>query len=182
MEWIDGNIGSKVTMKYPSCVLAGANSHGEIISLAMAGENQTQHTGTKMIHIGRNTTSRVVSKSIVKDGGNTTYLGKIDMKPTAHYAQSSINCDGIIADNISKAYTYPVNVCSNSTSRIQHEASVSKIDQEKVFYLTSRGIPEDVAIGMIVKGFIDPVIKKLPLEFALELIKLIDLEMEGSVG
>ncbi len=182
MEWIDGNIGSKVTMKYPSCVLAGDNAHGEIISLAMAGENQTQHTGTKMIHIGKNTTSRVVSKSIVKDGGNTTYLGKIDIKPTAQNAQSNINCDGIIADSKSKAYTYPVNVCSNSTSKIQHEASVSKIDQEKIFYLTARGIPEDIAISMIVRGFIDPVIKKLPLEFALELVKLIDMEMEGSVG
>jgi len=180
MEWVDGNIGSMITMKYPACILKGENSHGEMISLSSAKKGQFQDTGTRMIHVGENSTSRVIAKSICKEGGVTNYRGTIRILKSAKDSQSIVNCDSIILDGISKAGTFPKNSCENSSSKIQHEASASRIDEKKIFFLKSRGLKEENARSLVVKGFFDPIIKKLPLEYAIEMQRLIEMEVEGS--
>ncbi len=182
MEWVDGNLGSKITMKYPSCILQGKNSHGEIISISLAGDGQIQDTGTKMIHIGENSTSRVIAKSICKDGGIANYRGKIDMKMRTKNSKSSVSCDALILDEKSKTSTFPKNIQNGENSTIEHEARISKISEEKLFYLQSRGIPQEKSFSIVVQGFLAPMIKNLPIDYAVELKKLIDLEMVGSVG
>ncbi|GAB4141519.1 MAG: Fe-S cluster assembly protein SufB [Patescibacteria group bacterium] len=182
MEWVDGNLGSKITMKYPSCILKGKNSHGEIISIGLAGKDQIQDTGTKMIHIGEGSTSRVVAKSICKDGGITNYRGKIEIKSITKNAKSSISCDALILDEKSSTSTFPRNIQFGENSVIEHEARVSKVSVEKLFYLQSRGILEEKSFSMVVQGFLDPMIKNLPIDYAVEMKRLIDMEMIGSVG
>ena len=173
MEWIDGNIGSRVTMKYPCCVLNGDNSSGTCITIGVAKEGQIQDTGARMIHIGRNTKSNIVSKSIASNGGNSTYRGKVDIKKTAENSEAMVKCDTLILDEISKSDTIPVNTCNNITSNIEHEATVSKISDEVLFYLISRGLSEEKATELIVLGFLDRFRSELPMEYAVELNQLI---------
>ncbi|MFV0498437.1 MAG: Fe-S cluster assembly protein SufB [Bacilli bacterium] len=182
MEWIDGNIGSAVTMKYPACILVGDNSRGTTISIAVASNNQVQDAGAKMIHIGKNTKSSIVSKSISQKGGNVTYRGIVSHGKNALNSVSNIECDTIIMDEISKSDTIPINVIKNKSSTIQHEATVSKVSEDQLFYLMSRGLTEDAATEMIVMGFIEPFSRELPMEYAVELNQLIKIEMEGSIG
>ena len=173
MEWIDGNIGSKVTMKYPCCVLKGDNSSGTCITISVAKSEQNQDSGARMIHLGRNTRSNIVSKSIAQNGGNATYRGKVDIKPSAENSEAMVQCDTLILDGISKSDTIPVNTCSNLSSNIEHEATVSKISDEVLFYLMSRGISKDRATELIVLGFLDKFREELPMEYAVELNQLI---------
>lgn len=173
MEWIDGNIGSNITMKYPCCVLKGDNSKGTCITISVAGNKQEQDTGARMIHIGKNTESTIISKSIAKNGGNATYRGKVDIKESATNASSIVKCDTLILDKISKSDTYPDNICSNDTSNIEHEATVSRISDDKLFYLTSRGIDIDKAEELIILGFISKFREELPMEYAVELNQLL---------
>lgn len=173
MEWIDGNIGSKVTMKYPCCVLKGDNSSGTCITISVAKSEQNQDSGAKMIHLGRNTRSNIVSKSIAQNGGNATYRGKVDIKTSAENSEAMVQCDTLILDGISKSDTIPVNTCSNLSSNIEHEATVSKISDEVLFYLMSRGISKDRATELIVLGFLDKFREELPMEYAVELNQLI---------
>lgn len=173
MEWIDGNIGSKVTMKYPCCVLKGDNSSGTCITISVAKSEQNQDSGARMIHLGRNTRSNIVSKSIAQNGGNATYRGKIDIKTSAENSEAMVQCDTLILDGISKSDTIPVNTCSNLSSNIEHEATVSKISDEVLFYLMSRGISKDRATELIVLGFLDKFREELPMEYAVELNQLI---------
>lgn len=173
MEWIDGNIGSKVTMKYPCCVLKGDNSSGTCITISVAKSEQNQDSGARMIHLGRNTRSNIVSKSIAQHGGNATYRGKVDIKPSAVNSEAMVQCDTLILDGISKSDTIPVNTCSNLSSNIEHEATVSKISDEVLFYLMSRGISKDRATELIVLGFLDKFREELPMEYAVELNQLI---------
>ena len=173
MEWIDGNIGSKVTMKYPCCVLKGDNSSGTCITISVAKSEQNQDSGARMIHLGRNTRSNIVSKSIAQNGGNATYRGKVDIKTSAENSEAMVQCDTLILDGISKSDTIPVNTCSNLSSNIEHEATVSKISDEVLFYLMSRGISKDRAIELIVLGFLDKFREELPMEYAVELNQLI---------
>ena len=182
MEWIDGNIGSMVNMKYPACILAGDHAKGTTVSIAFAGEGQFQDTGAKMIHLAPNTTSTVISKSICRGGGIVNYRGAVKHGKNATNAKSHVECDTIILDNISKSDTIPLNVVSNKTSRIEHEATVSKVSEEQMFYLMSRGLTSAQALEMIVMGFIEPFSKELPMEYAVELNQLIKLEMTGSIG
>lgn len=182
MEWIDGNIGSAVTMKYPACVLYGDNSKGTTISIAVASKNQVQDAGAKMIHIGKNTKSSIISKSIARNGGNVTYRGLVSHGKKAIGASSNIECDTIIMDEISKSDTIPTNIVKNDSSTIQHEATVSKVSEDQLFYLMSRGLTEVEATEMIVMGFIEPFSRELPMEYAVELNQLIKIEMEGSIG
>ncbi len=182
MEWIDGNIGSAVTMKYPACVLYGDNSKGTTISIAVASKNQVQDAGAKMIHLGKNTKSSIVSKSIARNGGNVTYRGIVSHGKNAIGASSNIECDTIIMDEISKSDTIPTNIVKNDSSTIQHEATVSKVSEDQLFYLMSRGLTEEEATEMIVMGFIEPFSRELPMEYAVELNQLIKIEMEGSIG
>lgn len=182
MEWIDGNLGSRLTMKYPSCYLVGERAHGEVLSIAYAAENQHQDAGAKMIHIAPNTTSKIISKSVSLRGGRSTYRGMVAVTPSADNAKSRVECDALILDSESRSDTYPVMKIDNSTAHIEHEATVSKIGEEKLFYLMSRGLTEEEALGMVVSGFIEPIVKELPLEYAVELNRLIEMEMEGSVG
>ena len=182
MEWIDGNIGSMVNMKYPACILAGDHAKGTTVSIAFAGEGQFQDTGAKMIHLAPNTTSKIISKSICRGGGVVNYRGAVKHAKNATNAKSHIECDTIILDNISKSDTIPLNVVSNKTSRIEHEATVSKVSEEQMFYLMSRGLTSAQALEMIVMGFIEPFSKELPMEYAVELNQLIKLEMTGSIG
>jgi Fe-S cluster assembly protein SufB len=182
MEWVDGNLGSKVTMKYPSCVLLGEKAHGEVLSLAYAGKGQYLDTGAKMIHASKNTTSLVVSKSICMDGGRTSYRGLIRVNKNAENSKSKINCDALILDDKSQTDTYPYMVIDNNSASLAHEATVSAINEEQIYYLTSRGIKVEDASNLIVSGFIEPIVKELPLEYAVELNRLIQLNMEGSVG
>ncbi len=183
MEWVDCNIGSKVTMKYPSCMLAGKGARGEVLSIAYAAEDQIQDTGAKMIHMAPDTTSRVVSKSISKDGGRTSYRGLVQVNPGAVNSSVFVSCDALILDERSRSDTYPyMKIKEQEGIQIQHEATVEKIGEEKLFYLTSRGIDKADAEGLLVQGFIEPVAKEIPLEYAVELNRLIRLEMEGSVG
>ena len=173
MEWIDGNIGSKVTMKYPCCVLKGDNSSGTCITISVAKSEQNQDSGARMIHLGRNTRSNIVSKSIAQNGGNATYRGKVDIKTSAENSEAMVQCDTLILDGISKSDTIPVNTCSNLSSNIEHEATVSQISDEVLFYLMSRGISKDRATELIVLGFLDKFREELPMEYAVELNQLI---------
>lgn len=182
MEWIDGNIGSAVTMKYPSCILQGDYAKGTTISIAISSKSQVQDAGAKMIHIGKNTKSSIISKSISRSGGNVTYRGIVSHASSATGATSNIECDTIIMDEISKSDTIPTNIVRNESSTIQHEATVSKVSEDQLFYLMSRGLTEEEATEMIVMGFIEPFSRELPMEYAVELNQLIKLEMEGSIG
>lgn len=173
MEWIDGNIGSKVNMKYPSCILTGEYAKGNCISIAVAGENQIQDTGAKMIHLAPNTTSNIISKSIACNGGNATYRGTVNIVSSAVNSKSTVKCDTIILDKKSKSDTIPQNKIANTSSIIEHEATVSKIDEEKLFYLMSRGLTEDKARELLIMGFIDRFREELPMEYAVELNALL---------
>lgn len=173
MEWIDGNIGSLVTMKYPACILKGDNSSGTCITISVAGKGQEQDTGARMIHIGKNTKSKIISNSIAKAGGNATYRGKVDIKKSAENSESLVKCDTLILDDISKSDTYPININRNNSSNIIHEATVSKISEENLSYLMSRGISREKATELIILGFIDKFKQELPMEYAVELNQLI---------
>ena len=182
LEWIDGNLGSNVTMKYPSVFLNGRGSRGTVLSIAFAGENQHQHTGAKIFHMAPDTSSSIVSKSIAKDGGNVDYLGQVYFDKNSDRSISHIECDTIIMDDKSRSDTIPFNEIHNSNVTLEHEAKVSKISEEQLFYLMSRGLDEATATEMIIMGFVEPFAKELPLEYAVELNRLIAYEMEGSVG
>ena len=173
MEWIDGNIGSGVTMKYPACILKGDNSCGTCITISVAGCNQQQDTGARMIHIGKNTKSKIISNSIAKNGGNATYRGKVEIKKSAINSESLVKCDSLILDDLSKSDTYPININNNDTSNIIHEATVSKISEENLMYLMTRGISKEKATELIILGFIDKFKQELPMEYAVELNQLI---------
>ena len=182
MEWIDGNIGSQINMKYPACILRGEGSKGLCISIAVAGKGQYQDAGARMIHEAKNTSSSIISKSIVKDGGVSNYRGTARIKKEAINSKTHIECDTLILDDKSKSDTIPKNECHNNSSFLEHEATVSKIDEDQLFYLMSRGISKKDATQMIVLGFIEPFSKELPMEYAVELNQLIKLDMDGSVG
>lgn len=182
MEWIDGNIGSQMNMKYPACILAGEGAKGTVISIAVAGKNQQQDAGARMIHLASNTTSTIISKSIVKNGGVANYRGTVRHEKNARNCRSHVECDTLMLDELSQSDTIPTNEVKNNTSYIEHEATVSKISEEQLFYLMSRGLSEKEAVQMIVMGFIEPFSRELPMEYAVELNQLIKLDMEGSVG
>lgn len=182
MRWVDGNLGSKLTMKYPSCILVGRRAHGEVLSIAWAGEGQHQDTGAKMIHLAPETTSQIISKSISKNGGRATYRGMVHMVPGAWGSRSKVVCDALILDEKSRSDTYPVNKIQENDVVLEHEATVSRVSEEQLLYLQSRGITADEASTMIVNGFMEPVVKEIPLEYAVEMNRLVELEMEGSVG
>jgi Fe-S cluster assembly protein SufB len=182
VEWIDGNLGSKLTMKYPAVVLAGPKAHGEVLSVAYAGAGQHQDAGAKMTHAAPETTSVIDSKSISKDGGRTTYRGLVRVEEGATNCKSHVRCDALILDEDSRSDTYPYMEVEEKDARIGHEATVSKVGDDQIFYLMSRGLSEQQATAMIVNGFIEPVTKTLPMEYAVELSRLIELNMEGSVG
>ena len=173
MEWIDGNIGSKVTMKYPCCVLKGDNSKGTCITISVAGNGQIQDTGARMIHIGNNTSSNIISKSIARNGGNATYRGKALINTSSNNSIANVKCDTLILDELSKSDTIPVNSCFNINSSIEHEATVSKISEENLFYMMSRGISRERAMDLIILGFIEKFREELPMEYAVELNQLI---------
>lgn len=173
MEWIDGNIGSNITMKYPCCVLQGDRSSGTCITISVATNNQQQDTGSRMIHIGKDTKSNIISKSIAKNGGNATYRGKVSIKKNALNSQALVKCDTLILDSLSKSDTIPCNECCNTSSSIEHEATVSKISEEKLFYLMSRGIDRERAMELIILGFIEKFREELPMEYAVELNQLL---------
>ncbi|CAM5341160.1 MULTISPECIES: Fe-S cluster assembly protein SufB [Streptomyces] len=182
MEWIDGNIGSKVTMKYPAVYLMGEHAKGETLSIAFAGEGQHQDAGAKMVHMAPNTSSNIVSKSVARGGGRTSYRGLIEIGEGAAGSKSNVLCDALLVDTISRSDTYPyVDVREDDVS-MGHEATVSKVSEDQLFYLMSRGLSEDEAMAMIVRGFVEPIAKELPMEYALELNRLIELQMEGAVG
>lgn len=178
MEWVDGNIGSSINMKYPSCILHGDRSKGTCISIAVASKNQIQDTGAKMIHIGKDSSSVIISKSIAKEGGKANYRGMVKSIESANGAHSHVECDSLILDEISQSDTIPLNQGKNDNMLIEHEASVSTVSEEQLFYLMSRGLKEDVATKMIVMGFIEPFTKELPMEYAIELNRLIDLDIK----
>jgi Fe-S cluster assembly protein SufB len=182
MEWIDGNIGSKLTMKYPSVYLVGEGATGEVLSVAYAGAGQHQDAGAKMVHAAPNTSSKIVSKSISKDGGITTYRGLVRVEEGAYGCKSHVQCDALILDEESTSKTFPYMEVGERDARIGHEATVSKIADEQIFYLQSRGLSEEQAMGMVVNGFIEPITRTLPMEYAVEWSRLIELQMEGSVG
>ena len=182
MEWVDGNLGSRVTMKYPSVYLNGEGAHGEVLSVAFAGKGQHQDAGGKIIHNAPNTTSKIVSKSLSKNGGRTSYRGLIKLGKDADNSKSSVVCDALLLDEESQSDTYPYIEVDNDQVNVEHEASVSKIGEEQLHYLMSRGISELEASAMIVNGFVEPLVKELPMEYAMELNKLIQLQMEGSIG
>ena len=182
MEWVDGNLGSKVTMKYPSVYLNGENAHGEVLSIAFAGTGQHQDAGGKIVHNAPNTTSKIISKSISKNGGRSSYRGLVKIGKDAKNSKSNVICDALLLDKDSQSDTYPYIEINNDQVNIEHEATVSKIGEEQLFYLMSRGITEQEASAMIVNGFIEPLVKELPMEYAVELNKLIQLQMEGSIG
>lgn len=182
MEWIDGNLGSMVNMKYPAVILGGEHSRGTCITIAVASHGQHQDAGARMIHLAPNTSSTIISKTIVRNGGTSNYRGLVRHKEKAFNSKTHVECDTLILDNISKSDTIPRNDVLNASSYIEHEATVSKIDEEKLFYLMSRGLTEADATQMIIMGFIEPFSRELPMEYAVELNQLIKLEMEGSVG
>ncbi len=182
MEWIDGNIGSKVTMKYPAVWLTGEHAKGEVLSVAFAGEGQHQDTGSKMLHLAPNTSSNIVSKSVARGGGRSAYRGLVQINAGAKGSKSNVECDALLVDNISRSDTYPYIDIREDDVTLGHEATVSKVSQDQLFYLMSRGLAEDEAMAMIVRGFVEPIAKELPMEYALELNRLIELQMEGSVG
>ena len=182
MEWVDSNLGSKTTMKYPSCILLEPGAHGEILSMAFAGEGQIQDAGGKMIHLAPNTSSKVTSKSISKDGGRSSFRGLLKVKKGAINSRSSVSCDALILDSNSRSDTYPTIDTAENQVSIGHEASVTKVSEEQLFYLKSRGLSDEEATTMVVSGFIEPLVKELPMEYAVEMNRLIQLQMEGSVG
>ena len=182
VEWIDGNLGSKLTMKYPAVVMVGPKAHGEVLSVAYAGKGQHQDAGAKMTHAAPETTSIIDSKSISKDGGRTTYRGLVKVEEGAHHVKAHVRCDALILDEDSRSDTYPYMEIEEKDARIGHEASVSKVGDDQLFYLRSRGLTEQQATAMIVNGFIEPIVKTLPMEYAVELSRLIELNMEGAVG
>jgi Fe-S cluster assembly protein SufB len=182
MEWIDGNLGSKVTMKYPAVYLMEPRAHGEILSIAFAGQGQQLDAGGKVVHGAPFTTSKIVSKSISKDGGRASYRGLLKVYKGAHHSRSNVVCDALLIDDRSRSDTYPVIEIDEDDVNIGHEASVSKVGEEQLFYLMSRGIPEEQAEGLVVAGFIEPLVKELPMEYAVELNRLVQLQMEGSIG
>ncbi|MEV4639455.1 Fe-S cluster assembly protein SufB [Actinoplanes sp. NPDC049548] len=182
MEWIDGNIGSKVTMKYPAVYMTGPHAKGEVLSVAMAGEGQHQDAGAKMVHAAPYTSSTIVSKSIARGGGRTSYRGLVQVMDGSHHSASTVKCDALLVDTISRSDTYPYVDIREDDVNMGHEATVSKVSEDQLFYLMSRGLTEDEAMAMIVRGFIEPIAKELPMEYALELNRLIELQMEGAVG
>ncbi len=182
MEWVDANLGSKLTMKYPSCYLMGEGAHGEILSLAFAAEGQHQDTGGKVIHIAPNTSSKITSKSISKSNGRASYRGLLKVHKTAENSRSNVVCDALLLDDSSRSDTYPYIEIDAQDVTIGHEASVSKVGEEQLFYLMSRGLSEEQAASMVVAGFIEPLVKELPMEYAIEMNRLIQLQMEGSIG
>ena len=182
MEWVDGNIGSKVTMKYPAVWLMGEHAKGEVLSIAFAGEGQHQDAGAKMLHLAPHTSSTIVSKSVARGGGRTSYRGLVQVNKGAHHSASTVKCDALLVDDISRSDTYPyVDVREDDVS-MGHEATVSKVSEDQLFYLMSRGLSEDEAMAMVVRGFVEPIARELPMEYALELNRLIELQMEGAVG
>ena len=182
MEWVDGNIGSKVTMKYPAIYLMGEHAKGETLSIAFAGEGQHQDAGAKMVHAAPNTSSSILSKSVARGGGRTSYRGLIQINEGAHGSKSNVLCDALLVDQISRSDTYPYVDIREDDVSMGHEASVSKVSEDQLFYLMSRGMEQDEAMAMIVRGFVEPIAKELPMEYALELNRLIELQMEGAVG
>jgi Fe-S cluster assembly protein SufB len=182
MEWIDGNIGSKVTMKYPAVFLLGEHSKGETLSVAFAGEGQHQDAGSKMVHAAPHTSSTIVSKSVARGGGRTSYRGLVQILEGAHHSRSSVVCDALLVDQISRSDTYPYVDVREDDVQMGHEATVSKVSEDQMFYLMSRGMSETEAMAMIVRGFVEPIARELPMEYALELNRLIELQMEGAVG
>ena len=182
MEWVDGNIGSKVTMKYPAIYLMGEHAKGETLSVAFAGEGQHQDAGAKMVHAAPHTSSSILSKSVARGGGRTSYRGLIQMNEGAYGSKSNVLCDALLVDQISRSDTYPYVDIREDDVSMGHEASVSKVSDDQLFYLMSRGMEQDEAMAMIVRGFIEPIAKELPMEYALELNRLIELQMEGAVG
>jgi Fe-S cluster assembly protein SufB len=182
MEWIDGNIGSKVTMKYPAVYLTGEHAKGETLSIAFAGEGQHQDTGSKMVHIAPNTKSSIISKSVARGGGRAAYRGLVQIREGAKHSANTVRCDALLVDTISRSDTYPYIDIREDDVQLGHEATVSRVSEEQLFYLMSRGMREDEAMAMIVRGFIEPIARELPMEYALELNRLIELQMEGSVG
>lgn len=182
MEWIDGNIGSKVTMKYPAVFLLGEHAKGETLSIAFAGEGQHQDAGAKMVHAAPNTSSTIVSKSVARGGGRTSYRGLVQVLEGAHGSRSSVVCDALLVDTISRSDTYPYVDIREDEVTMGHEATVSKVSEDQMFYLMSRGMTEEEAMAMIVRGFVEPIARELPMEYALELNRLIELQMEGAVG
>lgn len=182
MEWVDGNLGSKITMKYPSCYLKGKGARGELLSIAFAGAGQEQDSGGKMIHLAPNTSSRIIAKSISKSGGKTSFRGLVKMIRGVKGAKTHVQCNSLILDEFSKATTYPEMQIEENNVEAAHEATVGKIGEDQLFYLMSRGISEEDATSMIVNGFIEPIVKEISLEYALELSRLIQLEMSGSIG
>jgi Fe-S cluster assembly protein SufB len=182
MEWIDGNLGSKLTVKYPSIYLMGPEAHGEVLSIAFAGKGQHQDAGGKAIHVAPKTTSTITSKSISKDGGRASYRGLLEVAPGATESKSKVVCDALLLDEHSRSDTYPTIRIGEDNVDVGHEATVSKIGEEQLFYLKSRGLSEEEASGMIVGGFIEPFTRELPMEYAVEMNRLIELQMEGSIG
>src|SRR5215207_2990960 len=182
MEWVDGNIGSKVTMKYPAVYLVGEHAKGETLSIAFAGEGQHQDTGSKMVHIAPNTKSSIISKSVARGGGRAAYRGLVQVREGAKHSANTVRCDALLVDTISRSDTYPYIDIREDDVVMGHEATVSRVSEEQLFYLMSRGMREDEAMAMIVRGFIEPIARELPMEYALELNRLIELQMEGSVG
>ncbi|MCW2496506.1 Fe-S cluster assembly protein SufB [Jatrophihabitans sp.] len=182
MEWVDGNIGSKVTMKYPAVWMTGEYAKGEVLSIAFAGEGQHQDAGAKMLHLAPHTSSNIISKSVARGGGRTSYRGLVEVHKGAHHSASTVKCDALLVDDISRSDTYPyVDVREDDVS-MGHEATVSKVSEDQLFYLMSRGMTEDEAMAMVVRGFVEPIARELPMEYALELNRLIELQMEGAVG
>jgi len=182
MEWVDGNLGSKVTMKYPAIWLLGEHAKGETLSIAFAGENQHQDAGAKMVHAAPYTSSSIISKSVARGGGRTSYRGLIQIQDGAHHSKSNVKCDALLVDTISRSDTYPYVDVREDDVQMGHEATVSKVSEDQLFYLMSRGLTEDEAMAMIVRGFVEPIARELPMEYALELNRLIELQMEGAVG
>jgi len=182
MEWVDANLGSKITMKYPSCYLVGEGAHGEILSLAFASVGQHQDTGGKVVHVAPNTSSKITSKSISKSDGRASYRGLLKVHEAAENSRSNVVCDALLLDDHSRSDTYPYIEIDAQDVNIGHEASVSKVGEEQLFYLMSRGLSEEEAASMVVSGFIEPLVKELPMEYAIEMNRLIQLQMEGSIG
>jgi Fe-S cluster assembly protein SufB len=182
MEWTDANIGSRVTMKYPAVWLVGEHAKGETLSLAFAADGQHTDSGAKMVHAAPNTSSTIISKSVAQGGGRTSYRGLVQINKNSHHAKSTVKCDALLIDNISRSDTYPYVDVREDDVQMGHEATVSKVSADQLFYLMSRGVPEDEAMAMIVRGFIEPIARELPMEYALELNRLIELQMEGAVG
>jgi Fe-S cluster assembly protein SufB len=182
MEWVDGNIGSKVTMKYPAVYLTGEHARGETLSIAFAGEGQHQDTGSKMVHIAPNTSSSIVAKSIARNGGRSGYRGLVQVREGAKGVKNNVVCDALLVDQISRSDTYPYIDVREDDVTMGHEATVSKVSEDQLFYLMARGLEEQEAMALIVRGFVEPIARELPMEYALELNRLIELQMEGSVG